>query len=82
MGFLSPSKGFGMIKGFFQGLLEDPDAEPPDGDIDADGGADGDPDFEGSPQNLESRMQLNAAAEHMEDPEVSEKVSLLYKMLT
>jgi len=74
MGFLSPSKGFGMIKGFFQGLLEDPDAEPPDGDIDADGGADGDADFEGNPDNLESRMQLNAAAEHMEDPEVAEKM--------
>mmetsp|Transcript_5479 Transcript_5479/g.7930 ORF Transcript_5479/g.7930 Transcript_5479/m.7930 type:complete len:618 (+) Transcript_5479:25-1878(+) len=72
MGFLSPSKGIGMIKGFFQGILEDPDAEPPDGDID--GGPDGDGDFEGNPSNLESRMQLNAAAEHMEDPEVSEKM--------
>jgi hypothetical protein len=68
IGFLSPTKGFGVIKGFFVGLFEDPDADPTDldGDAEAEEG--------GNPQNLETRMQLNAAAEHMEDPEVQERM--------
>jgi len=67
IGFLSPTKGFGVVKGFFVGLFEDPDAEQLDADADAD--ADG-----GNPDNLEMKMQLNAAAEHMEDPEVQERM--------
>ena len=66
IGFLSPTKGFGVIKGFITGIFEDPDADPTD--------VDGDADAEGNPANLEMKMQLNAAAEHMEDPEVQERM--------
>lgn len=63
VGLLSPTKGFGLIKGFFVGLFTDPDV-PLDGDVDDNG----------NPANLELRMQLTAAAEHMEDPEVQERM--------
>ena len=63
VGLLSPTKGFGLIKGFFVGLFTDPDVviDPNIDDI-------------GNPANLEMRMQLNAAAEHMEDPEIQERM--------
>jgi hypothetical protein len=63
VGLLSPTKGFGLIKGFFVGLFTDPDVA-----------LDGDIDDNGNPANLELRMQLTAAAEHMEDPEVQERM--------
>lgn len=63
VGLFSPTKGFGMIKGFFVGLFEDPDALVPDADADV-----------GNPANVELKMQLYSAAEHMEDPEVQERM--------
>ena len=63
VGLFSPTKGFGMIKGFFVGLFEDPDALVSDADADG-----------GNPANLELKMQLFSAAEHMEDPEVQERM--------
>lgn len=63
VGLFSPTKGFGMVKGFFVGLFTDPDALIPDVDGDV-----------GNPANLELKMQLFSAAEHMEDPEVQERM--------
>jgi hypothetical protein len=57
-----PSGSFSFIKGLITGFLQDPDDTP-----DAIDGCDG------NPANLELRMQLNAAAEHLEDPEIQEK---------
>jgi hypothetical protein len=63
VGLFSPTKGFSFIKGFIMGLFQDPDVLPEDIE-----------EIDGNPANLELRLQLTAAAEHMEDPEVQERM--------
>jgi hypothetical protein len=63
VGLFSPTKGFSFIKGFMVGLFQDPDVLPENPE-----------DLDGNPANLELRLQLSAAAEHMEDPEVQERM--------
>lgn len=65
--------GFAMIKGCFAGLCFE-EAADQIGDFDGDGDMD---QHESSPQNQANREQLNAAADHMEEPEVQEHMNEL-----
>lgn len=71
--------GFSMLKGCFAGLCFEEAAEAltdGDGGGDAEGG-DGDKNGEhqSSPENQANKEKLNAAADHMEDPEVQERMN-------
>jgi hypothetical protein len=63
MGYLSPTKGLSIIKGGFSSWFEHTPDLP-----------EGPPE---NPQNALMKAQLNGAADHMEDPEVQEKMQAL-----
>jgi hypothetical protein len=72
--------GFAMIKGCFAGLCFEEAAEHLGGDAGGDGAGEGGGDADGgdhqpSPENQANQEKLNAAADHMEDPEVQERMN-------